>query len=92
MKFTVPARGASEEELIEFALSFDGYEYWGEESFDRWGQLQATYRDGGPLPDTLEDLRACLFLEQRAHRHGGRGDFGDDFFRILARLKELVSG
>lgn len=68
-----PADRENQQEIKEFALTFDGYEYWG--SFDacadvanRWLQ---TWQKKRELPDSLTDLRTCLFFEQRRWNHFG---------------------
>jgi len=57
--------------IERFALSFDGYNYWG--SFEKCGEISnnsaQTYREKGILPSSLTDLRTCLFFEQRRWRH-----------------------
>jgi hypothetical protein len=57
-----------------FALSFDGYAYCG--SAERCGEIanatKEKYRQTRVLPEALDDLRACLFFEQRRWRHMGQ--------------------
>ena len=60
----LPAQDASWTTIQEFALSFDGYRYWG--SFERCAGI-ANRRDHG----SLTELRTCLFFEQRRWRHFG---------------------
>jgi hypothetical protein len=67
----VPAPDAPYWQAIEmFALTFDGYADGG---FDRCAQTgnaaSAAYAASGDLPQTLTDLRTCLFFEQRRWRH-----------------------
>ena len=59
----IPQPDASWTEILDFALTFDGYEYWG--SFERCAEIAAT-RDHG----TITGLRTCLFFEQRLWRNG----------------------
>lgn len=48
--------------INEFALAFDGYQYWG--SFDKCADIA-----NARLNRTLTELRTCLFFEQRRWRH-----------------------
>lgn len=56
--------------LCDFALSFDGYAALGD--FDRLATLanvaSESWQQTGELPDSLVELRACLFFEQRRQR------------------------
>jgi hypothetical protein len=85
----LPAADAPEIAYHRFALSFIGYEEMGSlrrcarlgnDSIQRW-------RECGELPRTVEELRACLFFEQRRWHHYGYG-FVDE---TMAYLKELVA-
>ena len=54
-----------------FALSFDGYEHHGSyarcaDIANRW---EAAYKKNRSRPRSLDDLRTCLFFEQRRWRH-----------------------
>ena len=60
----VPADAADLENLLRFALSFDGYRHWG--SFSRCAEI-ANVRDHG----SLDKLRTCLFFEARRWHHFG---------------------
>jgi hypothetical protein len=60
----IPASGADWDEIQRFALTFDGYAYWG--SFERCEEVAEERRS-----ETLTDLRTCLFFEQRRWRHYG---------------------
>ena len=69
----LPPPDAGWREIGRFALSFDGYEAWGSfgkcaEVANRW--LDAYLTDGA-LPESLDELRTCLFFEQRRWRHYG---------------------
>lgn len=50
--------------IAEFALSFDGYAYWG--SSEKCAEIANARRQ-----KSLADLRTCLFFEQRRHHHFG---------------------
>ena len=69
----LPPQNAKWEAINEFALTFNGYEYWG--SFDKCAdvanQSYKIYVTKGRLPDSVNALRSCLFFEQRRWRHFG---------------------
>lgn len=70
---TLPPCNAEWREIGGFALSFNGYNHWG--SFERCAEIANRWRDayraGCSLPDSLPELRTCLFFEQRRWRHFG---------------------
>jgi len=61
-------------QIWEFALTFDGYDHWG--SFDKCAEIAncwaASYAQQQALPESLTELRTCLFFEQRRWHHFGR--------------------
>ena len=69
----LPPPGAGWREIGRFALSFDGYAWWG--SFEKCAQIGneggRAFRATGAVPDSLIELRTCLFFEQRRWRHYG---------------------
>ena len=60
----IPGESATWDAINEFAHKFNGYEALG--SFEKWAVVAAQRN-----PDTLTELRACLFFEARSLRHGG---------------------
>ncbi len=60
----LPKPGAGWGSVGEFALTFDGYAEYG--SFEACAEIANAKRH-----DSLSDLRACLFFEQRRWRHFG---------------------
>ena len=76
----VPTEDADWTEILDFALTFDGYTYWG--SFERCAEV-ANARVHG----TLNGLRTCLFFEQRSWRHG---DESPPTKRALAYWRSLL--
>lgn len=85
----LPAPDAEEGTYHRFALTFNGYEEMGSlkrcgrianESIERW-------RDSRELPTTIDELRACMFFEQRRWHHFGYG-FDEE---TMAYLKEIVA-
>ncbi len=71
----VPRRGESWEAVSDFALSYDGYGYWDDLSTLAGRVLQHWTRRRS-LPDTLDELRGCLFYEQRRWNHFGEEPTG----------------
>ena len=71
----VPRRGESWDAVSDFALSYDGYGYWDDlptlagRVLQRWTRRRS-------LPDTLDELRGCLFYEQRRWHHFGEEPTG----------------
>ena len=59
----IPQPDASWSEILDFALTFDGYDYWG--TFERCAEVAAARAHG-----TITGLRTCLFFEQRRWRNG----------------------
>ena len=68
----IPKPNAHWDELCKFALSFNGYNYWG---FEKCSEIANRYsdafRDDQTLPESLTELRTCLFFEQRRWHHCG---------------------
>jgi hypothetical protein len=87
----VPAPDAGWQEIGRFALSFNGYEWWG--SFQKCAEVAnlavKTYRESGVLPESLTDLRTCLFFEQRRWRHFGF-DPDEEAMRYISALLEAI--
>lgn len=61
----VPAPQASWQDIEHFALTFDGYKSIGQ----RLAALADQHRAAGTVPTELDELRGCLFHEQRKWRH-----------------------
>lgn len=67
----IPSSRASWKKVLPFALTFDGYEHWGD-----FGKCQevaklgiTSYRTQKAFTQSLTDLRTCLFYEARRWRH-----------------------
>ena len=71
----VPRRGESWDAVSDFALSYDGYAYWDDLSTLAGRVLQRWTRRRS-LPATLDELRGCLFYEQRRWNHFGEEPTG----------------
>lgn len=87
----VPDTPSDRRAFEAFALSFDGYAHWG----DRCGPLAeaaaAAFHADGTLPDTLVDLRACVFYEQQRWRWQGRPPSDSDRAYMQALLDAIRS-
>jgi len=70
----IPVPSAEWHRIAEFALTFDGYGYRG--SFEKCAevanQAAEAYARQQVLPDSLTELRTCLFFEQRRYHHFGQ--------------------
>src|SRR6266498_5363425 len=70
----IPSRGASWQNIQPFALTFNGYEYWG--TFKKCREVADyginLHRRQEPLAQSLTDLRTCLFFEANRWQHFGR--------------------
>jgi hypothetical protein len=74
-----------------FSLTFNGYEWWG--SFDKCADVAnvvaQTFRESGSLPESLTDLRTCLFFEQRRWHHFGFDPDEEAMNYISALVEEI---
>jgi ADP-ribosyl-[dinitrogen reductase] hydrolase len=67
----VPSADADFERIWQYALTFNGYEYLGEDQCGTFANaVSEQFHHTSELPDTLtlEELRACLFFEQRRYK------------------------
>jgi hypothetical protein len=95
-KHDVPNANDPWEQIETFALSFDGYERRG--SFERCAEIAnrwaETFPTAGELPNDQDELRTCLFFEQRRWRHfGHEPDAATQRYiaAVLAKIRDLVS-
>ena len=93
----VPDDGAGESAVFAFAGTYDGYARHGD--VPTLGELsrrvQEHWQRTGELDGDVDVLRACLFFQARAHRHGGRyGRFDTEPFvaALVARIRTLSGG
>ena len=67
----IPSGRASWKKILPFALTFNGYEYWG--TFEKCREIAkqgiGLFRSNEQLSQSLTDLRTCLFYEARRWRH-----------------------
>ena len=78
----VPAADANWDRLAEFALSFNGYEILG--SFEACAAIA-----NGRKHDTLTNLRACLFFEQRRWHHFGEAPDREGIAYIRGLIEDI---
>ena len=71
----VPDRTAPWEAVEEFALTYDGYAYWSD-VVELAGRALRRWTRDGTLPDGIDELRACLFFEERRWHHFGEEPHG----------------
>lgn len=93
----VPGLNADWDELMEFALSFNGYEYAGgmvelagnEECL--WDRAINAMNVGNKDRVSVDDLRACMFWEQRGARYHSQleGDAAYDIENFRWFVKEI---
>ncbi|MEH0823742.1 MULTISPECIES: hypothetical protein [Micromonospora] len=92
----VPDDGAGGSEFFRFAHTYNGYELRG--GLDPLTAVAQTVRERwertGDLGDDVDELRACLFFEARAFRHGGYGRFDQQpiVAALVARIRSLSGG
>lgn len=83
----IPDQDAGWEEIFDFALTFDGYKHYG--SFKNLERIVDKISH-----DTLDELRACLFLKQRVW-HGQdeipEGKYLDEFKLLVEAIREKVA-
>ena len=87
----IPEPNAEWYRICEFALTFDGYDRWGSsekcaEIGNRWAE---PYAESQSLPDSLTDLRTCLFFEQRRWHHFGEAPDAAAMIYIRALLEAI---
>lgn len=87
----VPDLTATWDEICNVALTFDGYDHCG--SFDACADIGnhwvGVYAERQGLPDSLNDLRTCLFFEQRRWHHFGESP-GEQAMEYIYALLEAI--
>lgn len=78
------------DDLIEYALTIDGYEYaekvWGlDDTQDHWAKIQS-FKKRGRWQGSFEDLRCCLFAYQRSIRWSESGAYDRDGRREFMKI------
>jgi len=89
----VPRRGTSWDVMSDFALSYDGYGYW-DDLHELANRVVQRWTRSRMLPGTLDELRACLFYEQRRWHHFGEDPSGrsaEYMWAIVDAISALVT-
>lgn len=95
----VPDDDAGEDELFEFAKSYDAYQLHGADLQPLVRSVQERWERTGELSDDVDVLRACLLSVLRdAMKWRGSSYFGIRYDRdpfavaLVARIRELTGG
>ncbi len=90
--YTAPAPAASDyDDLIEYALTIDGYRYAEEVWYvqqntqEHWIKVQS-FKKRGRWHGSFEDLRACLFAYQRSIRWAESGAYDREGRREFMKI------
>ncbi|HVC68864.1 MAG TPA: hypothetical protein VNC61_01235 [Acidimicrobiales bacterium] len=89
----IPDRSDTWDAVSSFSLSYDGYAYWDDVSELATRSIRGWTR-AHTLPDSIDELRACLFYEQRRWHHFGEepnGRGGQYIWALLCALRTLVA-
>ena len=80
--------------IWEYALTMDGYRYATENLRVDCSDLANTkleiFRRSGIWQGSFEELRCCLFFEQRRWHHFGTDPLGDPLIEIRALFRAIV--
>jgi hypothetical protein len=83
------------QDIFAYAITFDGYGYatdvLGAECGDLANSRLQEYEERGQWHGTFEELRCCLFFEQRRYHHFGRLPDRKEAKAIKALHKAIVS-
>lgn len=87
----IPEPYAEWRTIVPFALSFNGYDFCG--SFEKCAVINSKnvklYRAKKILPNSLTELRTCLFFEQRAWNHLGYGTNEEAMEYVHALIEQI---
>jgi hypothetical protein len=86
----IPDRGDAWDAVSSFSLSYDGYAYWDDVSELATRCIRSWTRDH-TLPTSIDEVRACLFYEQRRWHHFGEDPNGRGAQYVWALLDTLRS-
>lgn len=89
----IPERGDSWDAVSSFSLSYDGYAYWDDVSELATRRIRGWTRHH-TLPTSIDEVRACLFYEQRRWHHFGEDPNGRGeqyVWALLDTLRNLVA-
>jgi hypothetical protein len=89
----IPDRGDTWDAVSSFSLSYDGYAYWDDVSELATRRIRSWTRQH-TLPTSIDEVRACLFYEQRRWHHFGEDPNGRGekyVWALLDTLRNLVA-
>jgi hypothetical protein len=96
----LPSEDADINELWYFALSFNGYQYAkcdGEDGLEAlggedglWDRTVTLLNEGRLDKVSIEDLRACLFWQQRCDRYHGSEANLEDYKCFVDQMREKL--
>ncbi len=86
----IPDRSDSWDAISSFSLSYDGYAYWDDVSELATRSIRNWTRHHC-LPATIDEVRGCLFYEQRRWHHFGEEPNGRGGYYLWALLDSLRS-
>jgi hypothetical protein len=84
----LPPPDADWGQINEFAHTFNGYTYSGK-LHEIGDGASAAFEQSHTLPESLSELRACLFYEARRSRHYGY-DPGEAAMKYIQALVEAI--
>jgi hypothetical protein len=90
--YMLPGVGADRQAFIKLAYTFNGYEAL-EDCAEFANRASAVFKEDGTLPGSLDELRACLFYEQRRNRHCGSKASEEDlryYHALIAAMREIL--
>ena len=89
----LPGPEATEGDFVEFGHTFNGYE-----AVENCGEVANraahAFAAHAALPESLDELRACLFYEQRRNRHCGSEASEKDlryYHALVAAMREIIA-
>jgi hypothetical protein len=86
----IPDRSDSWDAISSFSLSYDGYAYWDDVSELATRSIRNWTRHHS-LPASIDEVRGCLFYEQRRWHHFGEEPNGRGSYYLWALLDTLRS-
>lgn len=88
----IPKPGTDWRNIERFALSYNGYEHYGEECGEFANKVRHEYESTTKLRDrlTLSELRTCLFFEQRRYRWAAEDPTAKDMPYISELLTAIA--
>lgn len=76
-------------EIVEFALTFDGYAHFSDRLSTIATRAQQQFSTRRKLPQTVDLLRACLFFQQRLWRDQANEPDEDCLLFIVALVEAI---